>query len=615
VTEPLRVLHIVGGSAFGGGSVVILDLVADAVSRGWAVDVLTTEPRLTEHVLAAGAGVVPLRAIERAINPWHDIRGLWRLVRYLRTHRYDVVHTHTSKAGVLGRAAAWLTGVPAVVHTMHGMAVHDRSPRWAVRTTALIERMASRWCAAVVTVSEWHREWALSLGIADAERLVAIPNGVARPHPQNARDVVRAQLGVAPNERLVLCVSRIAAGKGLEDLVDAVARARANNPECRLTLRIAGDGPFLVDLRRQVHHRGLASDTVLLGHRSDIGDLYAAADLVVHPSHREGLSLALLESLRAGTAVVASAIPTAREATGNGEVAWLFPPGDPEALASTLVEASLDVPGAEWRRAAARSRSDQLYTRERMQLSYARLYRRILLERRGRLLPCGAPVAVRAAQRRDIDAITSLHLIAFAGFFLSRLGRTFLSVYYRAVIDTGDGILLVATVDAVPVGFVAGTDGGGSASPFRRYARRFVGPALLALIRRPSLAGTMVARAFTVVRSHTGDGHDGIPTPVAELASLAVHPALQGRGAGAALVRAFAAAVTARDALREVELTTDAHNNTSVRRFYERLGFVAVGEEARGRDRLMVRYRSEARRAGSITGCHVHPDQAHAYAE
>ncbi|MBZ5603663.1 MAG: glycosyltransferase, partial [Acidobacteriia bacterium] len=118
----LSVLHVVGSSRFGGGAQIIFPLAAHARSEGWRVDILVTDPVFQQMIRDSGTGVgiVDLDVIHREIRPLWDVRGLFRLARYLREHPYTVVHTHTSKAGLVGRVAAKLAGVPVVVHTVHG---------------------------------------------------------------------------------------------------------------------------------------------------------------------------------------------------------------------------------------------------------------------------------------------------------------------------------------------------------------------------------------------------------------------------------------------------------------------------------------------------------------
>jgi glycosyltransferase involved in cell wall biosynthesis len=178
-TSPLRLLHVVGESRFGGAGKIILRLGKVAQAEGWQVDVLATDPVFQQVIRQHGLGLVDLDVIRREIRPVWDLGGLIRLHKFLKREPYRIVHTHTSKAGFVGRLAARLAGVPLIVHTAHGFAFHENSPALIRLFYSSMERIASQWCDRIVAVSEFHRTWAIELGMCSPRQIIAIPNGIA----------------------------------------------------------------------------------------------------------------------------------------------------------------------------------------------------------------------------------------------------------------------------------------------------------------------------------------------------------------------------------------------------------------------------------------------------
>lgn len=366
----MKILHVVGGSEFGGASMVITEIARAAASRGDEVAVLTTNLRFQEHLRAVAprVGIVDLDVARRRINPVRDLRDVLRLRRHLKRHPFDVVHTHTSKGGIIGRLAARLAGVGAIVHTAHGFAIHERSGRLATAAFAFVERRAARWAHLIVTVSEFHREWALRLRLCRADKVIAIPNGIGDP-------------GVAPvsrstaDARAVLCVSRLEPGKGIEELVEAATRVASVTP---VRFLVAGEGSWRAELQRRIE--AAAAPVELLGFRSDVAELMRRAAVVVLPSHREGLPIVALEALAAGSAIVASAIGAHREALGFGEAGRLVAVGDASAMAVAITELLTDPAAAAALGGRARTRFEAEYRVEVMTRRYLTVYDRLVAD-------------------------------------------------------------------------------------------------------------------------------------------------------------------------------------------------------------------------------------------
>jgi glycosyltransferase involved in cell wall biosynthesis len=378
----MKVLHIVGDSAFGGGAMVIAQVAGLGKELGWDVDVLTTNGEFQRVLVRKGIGVIRMPGLRRPISPAHDATSLLRLTSFLRRNRYQLVHTHTSKAGFLGRLAGRLARVPVIVHNVHGFAFHEGSSRSIIRACAALERAAARWCDLIVTVSRFHREWALSLGIAGPEKLVSIPNGVdpGRAVPTRSREETRTRLGIGSGEFVVAATGRLAPQKGLEYLIRAVPLLR-HKTGCRLRVVLVGEGPLKPALTRLGSDLGVDDALLFLGFREDIGDLLAAADAVVLPSWREGLSIALLEAMAASRPVVATNIGSNVEASDGGRAALLVPPRDAAALARAIERLCTEEGLRERLALAGQARFRAEYTEARMLAGYRERYLELVRRR------------------------------------------------------------------------------------------------------------------------------------------------------------------------------------------------------------------------------------------
>jgi glycosyltransferase involved in cell wall biosynthesis len=278
---------------------------------------------LREAARRSGVRFVPLRHVRRAISPWRDAAGLVELVRLLRRERPDILHASSSKAGILGRLAAAVTGVPIRIFTVHGWAFTAHSGA-AARLYRLADRLVRPLTTVTVCIAEHERAAGLAAGTCRAAGTVVIPNAI------DAKAVPRARHDRAIP--VLVAVGRLKAPKDFLTLVRAIALLPQDSCECL----IVGEGPDRAELDAEIERLRLRDRVTLAGERSDVPELLAGADVFVLSSASEGMPISVLEAMAAGLPVVATSVGGVPELVADGENGFLVDPGDPEGLASAL---------------------------------------------------------------------------------------------------------------------------------------------------------------------------------------------------------------------------------------------------------------------------------------
>jgi glycosyltransferase involved in cell wall biosynthesis len=281
--------------------------------------------------------------LRHPIHPCRDLAAVVRLAAQFRQDRVHLVHTHSSKAGILGRWAARIARVPALVHTVHGWSFNDAQPPWVRRFYAALERAAGAFTDRIVVVCDADRRKGLSVGIGRDERYRLLRSGIdpsLYARPETPRERVRAGLGFGREHVVVGTLACLKPQKAPLDLVEAAAIAHARNPALRFI--VAGDGELRPAVEARIRERGLVGIVLLLGWRRDVSDLLHAMDLFLLTSRFEGLPRAVLQAMAAGVAVVATAVDGTPEVVRDGETGALVPPGDPRAAAEKLLALAAD---------------------------------------------------------------------------------------------------------------------------------------------------------------------------------------------------------------------------------------------------------------------------------
>ncbi len=320
-------------------------------------------------------------ALQRAIRPWRDWRAYCEIKALLRASRPDIVHTHSSKAGILGREAAHSLGVSAIVHTPHVFPF-----QWVGGLRGgfyfALEKRAVRFCRAIVCVGESQREDALARGVAEAEKLVVIRNGHDPPAGTAqtavaARAAARQALGLPTDALAVGMVARLAPQKGVGAFVRAAADVLRQRPGAIFC--VVGGGPLEPQVRAQMAALNVRPESFrLLGHREDAPALYPAFDVVALSSLYEGLPYVLLEAMAWGLPVVATEVLGSRDVVVHGETGFLARLHDPADIARWLVQLLDDSALRARCGAAARRRVAEEFSFRGFVEEHRQLYRRLV---------------------------------------------------------------------------------------------------------------------------------------------------------------------------------------------------------------------------------------------
>jgi glycosyltransferase involved in cell wall biosynthesis len=391
----LKILRVIARLNVGGPArhVVILDrglrarghdtlLVHGTVDEGEAS---------LEH-LASDAHLRSLKvpSLGRRVSPLSDVRALLGIIRAVFHESPDVVHTHTAKAGALGRIAALAFNLTrprrrrcAVVHTFHGHVLDGYfSPR-ANRLVRGAERLLARVTDRIVTISPSQREDIVErFHVASSRQTTVVPLGLdLEPLAAGRGHSLRRELGIDERSTVFGYVGRLVPIKDLPTLGLAFARLLEQVPDAHLL--VVGDGPARRDLERTISVHGVASRTHLLGWREDLPDIYATMDVCVLSSRSEGTPVALIEAMAAGLPVVATRVGGVPDVVVEGETGLLVPAGDAEALAAAMACLAGNPARRTALGACARSRALAQFGSERLVDDVDRLYAATLAQKRG----------------------------------------------------------------------------------------------------------------------------------------------------------------------------------------------------------------------------------------
>ena len=375
----VRILFVITLSELGGAQKVVYHLTAGLPPGEFEVDVVCSPGgELVQWLkdLPRGVRVIELPELKRNISPVDDLAVLCKLYALMKREGYQVVHCHSSKAGILGRVAAFFAGVPRILFTVHGWVITGYQGYFTRLFYTWVERLAGAMSTKVICVSEYDRSKGRNLRLAVSQKLHLVYNGM--PVSKKRAGALRDELSLKKEDVIIGTVARLAFQKDplffLEAADRMLARRRVIPGKGRLYFVLIGDGPLRGECEAFIKNKGLAGHVFLLGTREDAAELVQDFDVFTLFSRWEGLPLTIIEAMLAGRPVVASAVGGVGELVVHGSTGYLIEQGNLD----EAVEALLDLACNKERRLlmgeAGRRRAVERFSLKTMVDKYRELY-------------------------------------------------------------------------------------------------------------------------------------------------------------------------------------------------------------------------------------------------
>jgi glycosyltransferase involved in cell wall biosynthesis len=386
--EPVRILRVIARLNMGGPALHVAYLSAGLRERGYETTLVAGTLARGEDSMAfvadeLGVRVEPLAELSREISPLKDVRAAFRLARLIRRERPQILHTHTAKAGAVGRLAALLAGdarPPIVVHTFHGHVLRGYFDPLRTYGFRVLERLLAKASTALIAVSPQVRDDLVALGVAPREKFAVIRLGIELEERVSVNGDARAEtrrlMGVPADAFLVGWIGRMTAVKNTDEVIEALRLLHDRGVDAWLCM--VGDGPDRERLERLAHDRGVVRRCLFPGYQEHVARFYAAFDAMVLPSVNEGTPVSAIESLAARRPVVATRVGGVPDVVREGEDGFLVDVGAADALAERLERLARD-PELRLRLGErGRARVLQRYAVDRLVDDIDRLYRELL---------------------------------------------------------------------------------------------------------------------------------------------------------------------------------------------------------------------------------------------
>ena len=353
-TKKIKVLHPITRLIVGGAQENTMFTAAMLDKQRYHTEILSgpqtgSEGSLIDEVRQRGVPLTILPQMVRQISPFNDLLALWKMTALMRgrgdpaDRPYQIVHTHSSKAGILGRIAARLAGVPVILHTVHGWSFHDYMSPLVRNIYIFLERWCETFTDALIVVARQDIDKGLQAGIGKADKYHLIRSAIPLDEFDPLlyeRQAVRSELGIPADAFVIGNVGRFSAQKNPLDWVKIAGEVGRRHPQAHFLL--VGDGPLRAEVEKQLEIEGLSGRATLTGLRRDPARMMAAMDIFLLTSLWEGLPRAIPEAMSMQLPVIANLADGTAEAIIDGQTGYLCVPGDLPAMVERCSQLIVD---------------------------------------------------------------------------------------------------------------------------------------------------------------------------------------------------------------------------------------------------------------------------------
>lgn len=385
--EKIKVAQIITRLDRGGSTDVVLLIASKLNQIGYQTTLIsgfTVDPpeNMEEYISRAGVKRICIHRLRREINPFNDFLALVKLYRIIRKEKFDIVHTHTSKAGLLGRMAAWLARTPIIFHHPHGHVFYGYFGSLTSKAIILMEKLSALFTDRIFTLTELGKKDHIKFKIGPAEKFLPVYCGIELSKFSDVKiDPVqkKKEFEISPHELVVGMVARLVPVKGCEYFIKACAQVKKEISNTKFML--IGDGPMKDELKRLSSQLGISESIIFTGNRNDVPELLNIFDLFVLSSLNEGLGRVLIEAQACGKPVVATNVGGIPEVVKDGQTALLVPSKNVSRLAQAVVSLLKDESRARKMGEAGRKWVDAKFSSELMMEKITQSYDEFIIKK------------------------------------------------------------------------------------------------------------------------------------------------------------------------------------------------------------------------------------------